>query len=122
MSKVVCDVTCSEAAKPDQTRVSITYDVTSLTPERAAFVKELEATYSEFLEDGRQQIITLAAFAPRRVGKAFGYGWSADGTDSPRKGRTRSSCSISARVRGARSCAAAFRRIQLRVRLRRDCV
>jgi hypothetical protein len=49
-------VTCIGAAEKDQTRVSVTYDITSLGPEGAAFVKELEATYDEFLEDWRQQI------------------------------------------------------------------
>lgn len=52
-------VACVEAAEPDQTRVSVTYDVTSLSPEGAAFIKELEATYDQFLDDWRQHIIAL---------------------------------------------------------------
>jgi hypothetical protein len=52
-------VTCTEAAEPDQTRVSVTYEVTSLSPEGAVFVEELEATYDEFLEDLRQRIVAL---------------------------------------------------------------
>ena len=50
-------VTCTEAAEPSHTRVSVTYDITSLSPEGAAFVEELEASYDEFLEDWRQQIV-----------------------------------------------------------------
>jgi hypothetical protein len=56
-------VTCTETAEPGQTRVSVTYDVTSLSPEGAVFVEELEATYEEFLEDWRQQVIALGAMA-----------------------------------------------------------
>jgi hypothetical protein len=33
-------VACTDAAKPDQTRVSVTYDVTSLSREGAVFVKK----------------------------------------------------------------------------------
>jgi hypothetical protein len=52
-------VTC-EAAEPDQTRVGVTYDVTSLGPEGAVFVEELEASYDEFLEGWRQELVALA--------------------------------------------------------------
>lgn len=52
-------VTCAEAAEPGRTRVRVTYDVTSLGPEGAVFVKELEATYDAFLEGWRQQIAGL---------------------------------------------------------------
>ena len=38
-------VTCTEAAEPGQTRVSVTYDVTSLGTEGVAFVEQLEANY-----------------------------------------------------------------------------
>ena len=54
-------VTCTPV-EAGQTRVSVTYDVTSLSPEGAAFVGELEATYDQFLEDWRQQIVALGAF------------------------------------------------------------
>jgi hypothetical protein len=54
-------VTCTEAAKPDQTRVSVTYDITSLSPEGTEFVTELEATYDEFLEEWRQEIAAQGA-------------------------------------------------------------
>lgn len=54
-------VTCAEAATPNQTRVNVTYDITSLGPEGTEFVTELEATYDEFLEEWRQQIAAPGA-------------------------------------------------------------
>jgi hypothetical protein len=55
-------VSCAEGASSDETRVTVTYDVTSLSPEGAAFVHELEAGYDEFLEGWRQEI--LSGLAP----------------------------------------------------------
>jgi hypothetical protein len=45
------EVDCSPAAAPDETRVTVRYDVTSLGPEGAAFVAELEAGYDASLGD-----------------------------------------------------------------------
>jgi hypothetical protein len=49
-------VHCTESA-PDETRVTVRYDVTSLGPEGAAFVQELEAGYDAFLEEWRSEIL-----------------------------------------------------------------
>jgi hypothetical protein len=40
-----------------ETEVTVTYDVTSLGPEGAAFVKELEAGYDAFLAHWRVEIL-----------------------------------------------------------------
>ena len=50
-----------QAAAPDQTRVTVSYDVTSLSPEGAAFAQELEAGYDAFLESWRREIIAALA-------------------------------------------------------------
>lgn len=50
-------VTCTEADGPEQTRVGVTYDVTSLSPEGVAWVEDLESTYDGFLEDWRNEIV-----------------------------------------------------------------
>lgn len=52
-------VTCATGVHAGQTRVRVTYDVTSLGPEGAVFVRELEATYDDFLEDWRQRLAGL---------------------------------------------------------------
>jgi hypothetical protein len=64
-------VSCTPAAAPDQTRVTVSYDVTSLSPEGAAFVRELEAGYDAFLESWRREIIAaLAGHSPAREGRS----------------------------------------------------
>jgi hypothetical protein len=55
------EVRCTETS-PGETRVAVTYDVTSLGPEGAAFVAELERGYDAFLAHWRDAI--LAALAP----------------------------------------------------------
>jgi hypothetical protein len=52
------DVTCVRAASSNETEVTVTYDVTSLSPEGTAFVKELEATFDAFLDGWRDHIMT----------------------------------------------------------------
>jgi len=54
-------VSCAQAAAPDQTRVTVSYDVTSLSPEGAAFARQLEAEYDEFLESWRREILAALA-------------------------------------------------------------
>ena len=51
------DVTCTAVEDGRSTDVAVTYDVTSLSPEGAAFVTELEAGYDAFLESWRQEIL-----------------------------------------------------------------
>jgi hypothetical protein len=51
------DVVCAQGESADVTEVEVTYDVTSLGPEGGAFVKELEASFHEFLEGWRQEIL-----------------------------------------------------------------
>lgn len=51
------DVTCVPGTSPNETEVTVTYDVTSLSPEGTAFVKELEATFDAFLGEWRDDII-----------------------------------------------------------------
>jgi hypothetical protein len=53
-------VSCARAAAPDQTRVTVAHDVTSLSPEGAAFAQELEAGYDAFLESWRRAILAGA--------------------------------------------------------------
>jgi hypothetical protein len=57
-------VTCSQADIADETLVTVRYDVTSLGPEGAAFVEELEAGYDGFLDEWRREI--LAGLARER--------------------------------------------------------
>jgi hypothetical protein len=57
-------VTCSQADIADETLVTVRYDVTSLGPEGAAFVEELEAGYDGFLDEWRHEI--LAGLARER--------------------------------------------------------
>ena len=54
------EVRCSEGAS-GETRVEVTYDVTSLGPEGAAFVVELEAGYDAFLGHWREAILAAVA-------------------------------------------------------------
>jgi len=49
------DVTCI-ASSSNETRVSVTYDVTSLSPEGTAFVNELDASFDTFLDSWREEI------------------------------------------------------------------
>jgi hypothetical protein len=55
-------VVCSEGSSPDETRVTVRYDVTSLGPHGVRFVEELEAGYDAFLDDWRREI--LASLGP----------------------------------------------------------
>jgi hypothetical protein len=50
-------VTCARSASPDETEVTVTYDVTSLGPAGVAFVEELEAGYDAFLASWREEIL-----------------------------------------------------------------
>jgi hypothetical protein len=49
-------VRCAETA-PGETEVTVTYDVSSLSPEGRAFVEELGDGYDAFLEDWRRAIL-----------------------------------------------------------------
>ena len=52
------DVRFSQEAEPGgATRITVRYDVTSLGPEGARFVEELEAGYAEFLAEWRREIL-----------------------------------------------------------------
>jgi hypothetical protein len=51
------DVVCTQGESPSVTEVAVTYDVTSLSPEGTAFVTELEASFEDFLEGWRQEIL-----------------------------------------------------------------
>ena len=42
------------------TRVRVTYDVTSLGPEGAEFVRELESDYHGFMASWREEILGVA--------------------------------------------------------------
>jgi Polyketide cyclase / dehydrase and lipid transport len=55
------DVTCTPAGSPGETEVTVTYDVTSLGPEGAAFVERLRDGYDDFLEHWRQAILRARA-------------------------------------------------------------
>jgi hypothetical protein len=57
-------VNCSQDGSPEETRVTVRYDVTSLGSDGVAFVKELEATYEAFLDEWRREI--LAGLASER--------------------------------------------------------
>jgi hypothetical protein len=50
-------VNCSQQASPEETRVTVQYDVTSLGPDGVAFVKGLEAGYEAFLDEWRREIL-----------------------------------------------------------------
>ena len=56
-------VHCSQE-RLEETRVTVRYDVTSLGPEGADFVQELEAGYDTFLDEWRREI--LAGLATER--------------------------------------------------------
>jgi hypothetical protein len=51
-------VSCTQSASRDETEVTVTYDVTSLGPEGAAFVEELETGFDAFLANWRVEILT----------------------------------------------------------------
>jgi hypothetical protein len=51
------DVACAQGGSPDETEVTVTYDVTSLSPEGTAFVKDLQAGFDGFLEGWREEIL-----------------------------------------------------------------
>lgn len=51
------EVTCVPGRSASETEVTVTYDVTSLSPGGTAFIKELEATFDPFLDSWRQEII-----------------------------------------------------------------
>ena len=53
-------VTCSRA-DDDACRVHVTYDLTSLSPEGEAFVRELAEGYDAFLDDWRREIVASLA-------------------------------------------------------------
>jgi len=55
------DVVCTQGESSDVTEVAVTYDVTSLGPEGGAFVKELEASFEEFLEGWRRRFLRASA-------------------------------------------------------------
>jgi hypothetical protein len=50
-------VHCSTEAMPEETRVTVRYDVTSLGPEGVSFVQELEAGFDAFLDEWRREIL-----------------------------------------------------------------
>jgi hypothetical protein len=51
------DVTCLPGRSQGETEVTVTYDVTSLSPDSTAFVKELEESFDAFLNSWREGII-----------------------------------------------------------------
>jgi hypothetical protein len=57
-------VACAAVA-PGETEVTVTYDVTSLGPEGAAFVEELERGYDAFLAGWREEIVAAVAVEAR---------------------------------------------------------
>jgi hypothetical protein len=61
-------VQCSPEASPEETRVTVRYDVTSLAPEGVGFVEELESAYDAFLDEWRHKI--LAGVASERASEA----------------------------------------------------
>jgi hypothetical protein len=70
------DVTCLPGMSSSETEVTVTYDVTSLSPEGMAFVKELEACFDTFLDSWRQEIVD-GSEAPRNESEE-----QAPGTDT----------------------------------------
>ena len=57
-------VACAAVA-PGETEVTVTYDVTSLGPEGAAFVEELQGGYDAFLAGWREEILAALAAEAR---------------------------------------------------------
>jgi hypothetical protein len=57
------DVSCAPVASAEETRVTVTYDVTSLDPEGVAFVEELEQGYDAFIESWREEIVAALGSA-----------------------------------------------------------
>lgn len=55
------NVACWPETSPDETRVTVRYDVTSLGPDGVAFVEELEAGYDGFLDEWRREILGALA-------------------------------------------------------------
>lgn len=51
-------VQCAEAASPRETKVVVRYDTTSLGPDGAQFVSDLEAGYDTFLGEWRREIMS----------------------------------------------------------------
>ena len=51
------DVTCRPGMSSSETEVTVTYDVTSLSRDGMAFVKELENSFDAFLDSWREEII-----------------------------------------------------------------
>jgi hypothetical protein len=56
------DVSCVPSASA-ATDVTVVYDVTSLSPDGAAFIEELRAGYDGFLEGWRQEIVGMLGVA-----------------------------------------------------------
>ena len=52
-------VTVALSAEPDGCAATVTYDVTSLTAEGAAFVHELESGFDAFLAHWRESILAV---------------------------------------------------------------
>jgi hypothetical protein len=50
-------VVCSEGDSPEETRVIVRYDATSLGPDGVQFVEGLQAGYDLFLADWRREIL-----------------------------------------------------------------
>src|SRR5262249_52011746 len=50
-------VSCTRSTSADATDVTVAYDVTSLGPEGAALVQELEANFDAFLASWRKEIL-----------------------------------------------------------------
>jgi Polyketide cyclase / dehydrase and lipid transport len=55
--RIAGTVSVSCAPSPEGTQVRVTYDVTSLGPEGAEFVRELESGYHGFMESWREEIV-----------------------------------------------------------------
>jgi hypothetical protein len=58
-------VSCVQPASAVETKVTVTYDVTSLGPEGAAFVEELRDGYDAFLSGWREEIVAALATRAR---------------------------------------------------------
>jgi len=50
-------VTWAEAASPNESRITVSYDVTSIGPQGVAFVEELRTGYEPFLKSWRREIV-----------------------------------------------------------------
>jgi hypothetical protein len=57
-------VNCSQGASPEETRVTVRYDVTSLGSEGVGFVKVLETGFAAFLDEWRRDILAGLANEP----------------------------------------------------------